>query len=256
MAERPITTLVPVGADVYDDEAFFDAYAQLRRSKEGLAGAPEWPALRALVPPLDGRRALDLGCGYGWFCRWARGAGAAHVVGVDGSERMLDRARSSTDDPAIEYVHADLDELVLDTTFDVVFSSLALHYVADLDRLLGAVRGALVDDGVLVCSLEHPIFTAPRRPGFVERPGGGHQWPIDGYQLEGERTVDWLGARVRKQHRTLETVLRAVRTAGLDLTELVEWAPDADQLTDRPHLAIELERPIFLFLSARAGAPV
>jgi len=25
-----------------------------------------------MVPDLRGRRVLDLGCGYGWFCRWAR----------------------------------------------------------------------------------------------------------------------------------------------------------------------------------------
>ena len=40
-------------------------------------GAPEWPDLEAMLPPLSGLRVLDLGCGYGWFCRWARAAGAA-----------------------------------------------------------------------------------------------------------------------------------------------------------------------------------
>ncbi|XXT49757.1 hypothetical protein WMF23_51215 [Sorangium sp. So ce542] len=53
----------------YDDPGFFEAYSQLRRSVEGLDGAPEWPALRALVPDLTGLRVVDLGSGYGWFCR-------------------------------------------------------------------------------------------------------------------------------------------------------------------------------------------
>ena len=35
------------------------------------------PSLRAMLPPLAGRRVVDLGCGFGWFCRWAAGQGAA-----------------------------------------------------------------------------------------------------------------------------------------------------------------------------------
>ena len=70
--------------NIYDDPGFFAAYRQLRRSVEGLAGAPEWPSLRALLPDLTGLRVVDLGCGFGWFCRWARESGAAHVVGLDG----------------------------------------------------------------------------------------------------------------------------------------------------------------------------
>ncbi|AKQ63230.1 Methyltransferase [Myxococcus hansupus] len=30
--------------NIYDDPGFFHGYSQLRRSKEGLSGAPEWPA--------------------------------------------------------------------------------------------------------------------------------------------------------------------------------------------------------------------
>ena len=61
--------------NIYDDESFFAAYAQLPRSVDGLDGAGEWPRLRTLLPPIEGARVLDLGCGYGWFCRWAREAG-------------------------------------------------------------------------------------------------------------------------------------------------------------------------------------
>lgn len=117
--------------NIYDDEAFFAGYAQLPRSIEGLAGAPEWPALRALLPELRGRRVLDLGCGYGWFCRWARDAGAVKVLGIDLSEKMLARARIHPADSAIRYRRSDLETLDLPAdAFDVVFSSLAFHYVA------------------------------------------------------------------------------------------------------------------------------
>src|SRR5947209_16534939 len=87
--------------NIYDNAEFFAAYSRLQRSVEGLDGAPEWPALQAMLPDLSGRRVLDLGCGFGWFCRWAREHGATHVEGIDVSEKMLARARAATVDPAI-----------------------------------------------------------------------------------------------------------------------------------------------------------
>ena len=67
--------------NIYDNEEFFAGYSRLRRSVEGLDGAPEWPALRALLPDLRGLNVLDLGCGFGWFCRWAHQQGAVNVFG-------------------------------------------------------------------------------------------------------------------------------------------------------------------------------
>ena len=130
--------------NVYDNPEFFAGYSRLRRSVEGLDGAPEWPALRAMLPPLRGRRVVDLGCGFGWFCRWARQAGAASVLGLDLSESMLARARAMTDDPGVAYRRADLEALDLPAAgFDLAFSALALHYIEDLPRLLGRLRHAL-----------------------------------------------------------------------------------------------------------------
>jgi 2-polyprenyl-3-methyl-5-hydroxy-6-metoxy-1,4-benzoquinol methylase len=93
--------------NIYDDPEFFAGYRRLPRSVEGLAGAPEWPSLRSLLPELRDRTVLDLGCGFGWFCRWAREAGAQRVLGVDVSEKMLAEARVRTADAAITYRRAD-----------------------------------------------------------------------------------------------------------------------------------------------------
>src|SRR5689334_23213561 len=95
--------------NIYDNPDFFAAYARLPRSQDGLEGMPEWPALRALLPSLKDRRVLDLGCGYGWFCRWAHGQGAAEVVGLDVSQRMLERAGEMTAPDRIVFRQADLE---------------------------------------------------------------------------------------------------------------------------------------------------
>ena len=120
---------------IYDNPAFFEGYAQLPRSVQGLDGAPEWPALKAMLPDLTGKAVIDLGCGYGWFCRAARELGASEVTGVDISEKMLARAAELTADPQIHYQRSDLDALKLDeSSLDLVYSSLALHYLPNWTR--------------------------------------------------------------------------------------------------------------------------
>lgn len=40
--------------NIYDNPQFFAGYATLDRSVKGLEGAPEWPALRQMLPALQG----------------------------------------------------------------------------------------------------------------------------------------------------------------------------------------------------------
>ena len=64
----------------YDDPELFAIYSQMPRSVRGLEAAAEWPVLRSLLPDLRNKRLLDLGCGFGWHCRYARERQARRVV--------------------------------------------------------------------------------------------------------------------------------------------------------------------------------
>jgi 2-polyprenyl-3-methyl-5-hydroxy-6-metoxy-1,4-benzoquinol methylase len=88
--------------NIYDDPEFFLGYSQIPRQVHGLDGAPEWRAVQALLPDLKGKRVVDLGCGFGWASRWMRDQGATSVLGIDLSKNMIERARSTTADAAIE----------------------------------------------------------------------------------------------------------------------------------------------------------
>jgi SAM-dependent methyltransferase len=241
-----------VTQNVYDDPAFFARYGELERSVHGLAGAPEWAALRALLPDVTGRRVVDLGCGYGWFCRWARAAGAAQVLGIDVSEKMLARAKADTDDGAVTYRCADLEYLELpEAAFDLAYSSLALHYIEDLARLFATVHRALVPGARFVFSIEHPIYMASLQPGWILGADGRRTWPVDSYQADGRRTTNWLAEGVVKYHRTMGTTLNSLIRQGFAVQHVEEWGPTDAQVAARPELAEERERPMFLLIAAQ-----
>ncbi|MGC6370298.1 class I SAM-dependent methyltransferase [Pseudomonas sp. K2I15] len=237
--------------NIYDTEVFFEGYSKMGRSVEGLAGAPEWPALQAMLPAMPGLKVVDLGCGYGWFSRWAQEQGAEQVLGLDVSQKMLARAKEMTASSAITYAIADLEQLDLPAAkFDVAYSSLAFHYIVDLKGLFARIHQALVPGGQLVFSIEHPIFMAPRQPGWLIDEQGRKSWPVDSYQLEGPRVTNWLADGVIKQHRTLGTLLTLLIQAGFTLSHVDEWGPSEADLKARPALAEERERPMMLLVAA------
>jgi SAM-dependent methyltransferase len=238
--------------NIYDRPDFFAGYSQLTRSVHGLDGAPEWPSVRALLPDLSGMRVVDLGCGFGWFCRFARRQGAERVVGIDLSQNMIARAKAETDDPAVDYAIGDLDRIELsEASFDFAYSSLAFHYVEDFRRLMGVVYRALAPGSSFVFTIEHPIFMAPSRPGWLPQGDGGKIWPLDRYGVEGPRTTDWISKGVVKQHRTMTTTLNTLVDEGFTIRRIEEWMPSREQVVADPPLADEFDRPTFLIVAAQ-----
>lgn len=238
--------------NIYDTAEFFAGYSRLPRSVEGLAAAPEWATLQSMLPDLQGSRVADLGCGFGWFCRLAREAGAASVQGLDVSENMLARARETTSDPAIRYERADLETLTLaEGVLDLVYSSLTLHYLENLRGLFEQVRRGLIPGGRFVFSVEHPMYTAPGSPGWTRDPDHRLSWPVNRYADEGARSTDWLTKGVIKQHRTLASYVNLLIETGFTLTRLEEWSANAADVAAHPDWAGAEERPSFLLIAAQ-----
>ncbi|SDG65893.1 class I SAM-dependent methyltransferase [Sulfitobacter delicatus] len=237
--------------NIYDDPDFFAGYSQLPRQVKGLEGAPEWPAIRALLPDLTGKDVADLGCGFGWAARWFREQGADSVLGLDLSQNMIDRARADTEDEGVTYQIADLDRLELsEASFDLIYSALTFHYVEDFQRLMNMLHRALTPSGDLVFTIEHPIFMAAAHPKWTQDEDGRKTWPVNGYSKEGLRRTDWFTEGVVKHHRTLATTLNTLIDAGFALRRIEEFAPTAEQIDAAPELAEEMERPMMVMISA------
>lgn len=235
----------------YDDEQFFEKYSQMLRSQKGLTGAGEWSELQKLLPDFEGRTVLDLGCGYGWHCKYAAEHGAAAVLGTDISRKMLEKARQINAAPQIEYRCEAMEDLrFTDASFDVVLSSLAFHYVRDFTPLVQRISGWLRSGGSFVFSVEHPVFTAyGTQDWFYDKNGKILHFPVDNYYYEGVREAVFLGEKVTKYHRTLTTYLDTLLQNGFLLRHVVEPQPPAEML----HLEVmkdEMRRPMMLLVSA------
>ena len=105
----------------YDTPTFFAQYSQLSRSKGGLSAAGEWYMLKELLSDFAGKDVLDLGCGYGWHCKYAAEQGARRILGIDASEKMLATARERNADEKITYRKCGIVEYDYpENTWDVV----------------------------------------------------------------------------------------------------------------------------------------
>jgi 2-polyprenyl-3-methyl-5-hydroxy-6-metoxy-1,4-benzoquinol methylase len=242
----------------YDDPGFFAKYSSLPRSVGGLNNAGEWPAFQSLLADLGGKRVLDLGCGFGWHCRYARQQGAGFVLGVDLSERMLARARQHPPDSAVEYRRSAVEDLDFDAAeFDVVISSLVLHYVACLDVLCRKIFGWLRAGGRFVFSVEHPVFTASAAQQWCLDPAGEKlHWPVDNYHEQGPRRTQWLSEDVVKYHRTIASYVNTVIDSGFVITRLLEPRPTPEMLRERPEWNDERRRPMFVLIAAQKAVKI
>lgn len=236
----------------YDQEPFFKKYAQMNRSKEGLIAAGEWDTLKRILPKLNNKTLLDLGCGYGWHCIYAIEQGAKKAIGIDISKKMLDVARIKTPFKQVEYIQVAMEDFEApEETFDIVLSSLAFHYIADFDTIVKKVYSCLKKGGSFVFSVEHPLFTAYGTQDW-HRDANGEiiHFPVDNYFNEGRRVANFLGEEVIKYHKTLTTYINGLLSNGFEIKETIEPQPSQQMIDTIPEMADELRRPMMLIVSA------
>lgn len=235
----------------YDDERFFEKYSQMLRSQKGLQGAGEWSELQKLLPDFKEKRILDLGCGYGWHCKYAADHGAAAVLGTDISQKMIQTAQRINSAAHIEYRCTAMEDLRFPAdTFDAVISSLAFHYIRDFKPLVANIAKWLKTGGSLVFSVEHPVFTSyGTQDWYYDENGKILHFPVDNYYYEGQREAIFLGEKVIKYHRTLTTHLNTLLENGFELQHIIEPQPPAEMM-HLEGMKDEMRRPMMLLVSA------
>ncbi len=244
--------------NIYDEEAFFVGYTRLPRFNAGFGAAMEHGPLLDMIGEVTGLTVLDLGCGGGQLALRLAEAGASHVTAIDASERMLQVARAQWGHANVTYAQVAMEAADYpDGAFDLVVSSLALHYVDDYAGLVARIARWLKPNGRFVFSTEHPIYAArSTEDGWVTAPDGSSLgWAVDDYAVEALRERTWFVEGVHRYHRMLSTILNTLLDAGFTLEHVEESYASEAWLREHPQDAEELRRPMFLLVAARRLKP-
>lgn len=238
--------------NIYDNQAFFDGYKKLRENPDSANNLEEKPALFSLAPDLNGKSVLDLGCGYGENCVEFLKLGASKVTGADISEKMLDIAVG--EHPDIEFIRGDMSDLsFIKDKYDVIFSSLALHYIEDFGKFAKKVCELLNHNGYFIFSQEHPLTTAPISGASwtKDENGNASHYNLTDYARSGKRSTSWIVDGVEKYHRTFSDIINALASAGFVITRMLEPTPSEELIKQDTRWERYLHKPNFLLIKAR-----
>lgn len=240
--------------NIYDNENFFDGYKKIRDNAINANNLFEIPAMNSLLPNLENKKVLDLGCGFGEHCMQYVQAGASKVVGIDISEKMLDIARKENSNPLITYLNMPMEDIsAFDEKFDVVVSSLAFHYVEDFTGVVQNVYKLLNDNGTFIFSQENPLCTCFSGGNRWTRDDAGNKlyMNLSNYGIEGERDTVWFVDHVKIYHRTFSTIMNTMIENGFTIEKLIEPLPTKELLEKYPDYSDLYHKPDFLLIKAR-----
>jgi SAM-dependent methyltransferase len=204
----------------------------------------ERPATLALLPDVNGKDILDAGCGPGWYSDWLASRGA-RVVAVDRSRGMVMLADKRLKGRARVF-HGDVSDLrdvLADESFDIILSSLVIHYLADLGKTFREWARLLRPAATLVFSTHHPVHEKRvSDPGYLSAELIEEEW-------------GWLGEKMRYYQRPLRDLTEPLSAAGFLIERISEPDPSEALRSLDPQGYAQLSRiPAFIFVRARKAA--
>lgn len=239
--------------NIYDNEQFFKEYKEMRDSKINANELIEIPTIKSMLPDLKGKTILELGCGEGEMSNFFVEMGAKKVVGIDISQNMISEAKKHQCEN-LEFKVLPMEEISsISGKFDIVFSSLAFHYVEDFFKLMQDISDKLKKNGQLIFSQEHPLVTCYIKPQdnlkYIEKDNKRYYLTSD-YNNIGKRLVDWNVEGVVKYHRNFETIFHALNRANLKIDDLIESKASKEAIEKVEKYKFLNDRPYFLFVKA------
>jgi SAM-dependent methyltransferase len=213
-----------------------------------------------LLGDLGGKSVLDLACGEGFYTRKLRQRGAARVVGVDVSPRMIElaRAEEARNPLGIDYLVSDVTVLDAQEPFDLVVAAYLLNYARTPDQLLAMCRAVArnLKPGCRFVAVNNNLqqppssFASTRKYGLVKSIAGElcEGAPITFTLFEDGRSFSF-----DNYYLSPRTYEGALASAGLGE---VRWqaprlSPEGEAASGRGYWDEFLAHPPVMFLEAR-----
>ncbi len=174
------------------------------------------PVMMARVGAGRFRKALDVGCGEGRFCRMLRAAGVK-ATGIDPTARLIEVAKQR--DPKGDYRLGRAEQLdFADASFDLVVTYITLIDIPDFRAAIREMARVLKPGGSLLMANLTGFTSACADRGWVKDANGEHlHYPVDRYLDEFPFWFEWSGIRIENWHRPLAAYMNAFLENGLTL---------------------------------------
>lgn len=228
---------------------------RIRSNKNTAHTYLEKPAMYKKLQNLKGTTVLCIGCGTGEECDYLASQGAK-VIGIDISKGLIAYAKQSY--PQLEFRVMDMERLSFAaTSFDLVYSSLTMHYVKDWTKTLRNIHRVLKPNGTFLFSTHHPVKWGAEK----YRTKTKNRF-IMGYEKiktkKGTVFGDYLNARkindvwfkdfkVSYYHRPLSDILRDIAKSGFLISDFLEPRPiRAAAKRDPRFYKIHTKIPLFM----------
>ena len=240
--------------NIYDNDDFFQGY-QSKRGDLSANDLIEIPELFELIGDVTNLSILDLGCGAGGHDRKLIELGAKRVLGIDLSKNMINEAINSNNSNKIEYRIMSMNDIdTISETFDLVVSSLAIHYIEDYDSLCKKVYNLLNDGGRFIFSCGHPMDSCAilndYSNNYIEL-NGKKYYLISDYNNEGKRTSHWFVDGVETYHRNVSHLLNGLIDAGFSLEHITESYANDDVIKLNPKFKDQKDHSYFIFFKCK-----
>jgi ubiquinone/menaquinone biosynthesis C-methylase UbiE len=181
--------------------------------------------------------------------------GAKSVVASDISKNMLEEAKEKYNSEKIEYLNLPMEEIdTINKKFDVVYSSLAFHYVKDFNKLINDIYNLLNDGGILIFSQESPLNTSSIVDSKSDNKitmNGKNYYLLSDYNNEGLRESKIAGSIYHKYHRSYATLVNTLVKNNFEILEMRDSIASDEAIKICDKYKNQLDKPYFTFVKAR-----
>lgn len=197
-----------------------------------------------MLPKLAGKKILDVGCGTGIFTFLLEEYKPSKIIGLDLSESMLDIAKQKAEqrNSKASFILGDATyaNQCVNEKFDLIFSSTTSHYIENLDRFFENMGKCMEDNGDIILSIIHPIYSAmyPIEHGnafpydeewqirYLDKAGRAYIQPWIEYNEKYENQLS------KSFHHLFSDYMNAIIKAGLTICQIDEPVPPINWKTE------------------------